>query len=87
MQTPEYRIADKNQLDDTPLASALDSTGAPIPTVLGNIATARRIGVQSVYNHSNIQPVYDVYASAQDKDLGARSKPRYARSSPKSSRS
>jgi multidrug efflux pump subunit AcrB len=71
VQTPEYRIADKNQLDDTPLASALDPSGTPIPTVLGNIATARRIGVQSVYNHSNIQPVYDVYASAQDKDLGA----------------
>jgi multidrug efflux pump subunit AcrB len=71
VQTPEYRIADKNQLDDTPLASALDPSGTPIPTVLGNIATARRIGVQSVYNHSNIQPVYDVYASTQDTDLGA----------------
>jgi multidrug efflux pump subunit AcrB len=70
VQTPEYRIADKNQLDDTPLASSLDPSGTPIPTVLGNIATARRIGVQSVFNHSNIQPVYDVYASAQDKDLG-----------------
>jgi multidrug efflux pump subunit AcrB len=71
VQTPEYRLADKNQLDDTPLASALDPSGTPIPTVLGNIATARRVGVQSVYNHSNIQPVYDVYASAQDRDLGA----------------
>jgi len=39
--------------------------------VLGNIATAKRIGVQSVFNHSNIQPVYDVYASTQDTDLGA----------------
>jgi multidrug efflux pump subunit AcrB len=27
--------------------------------------------VQSVYNHSNIQPVYDVYASVQDRDLGS----------------
>jgi multidrug efflux pump subunit AcrB len=71
VQTPEYRIADKNQLDDTPLASSLDPSGTPIPTVLGNIATAKRIGVQSVYNHSNIQPVYDVYASTQDTDLGS----------------
>jgi multidrug efflux pump subunit AcrB len=71
VQTPEYRIADKNQLDDTPLASALDPSGTPIPTVLGNIATAKRVGVQSVFNHSNIQPVYDVYASTQDTDLGA----------------
>ena len=71
VQTPEYRIADKNQLDNTPLTSGLDPTGTPVPTVLGNVATAERVGVQSVYNHSNIQPVYDVYASVQDKDLGA----------------
>jgi len=48
VQTPEYRIANKNQLDNTPLASGLDPTGAPIPTVLGNVATAQRVGVQSV---------------------------------------
>jgi multidrug efflux pump subunit AcrB len=71
VQTPEYRIGDKNQLDNTPLASGLDPTGTPIPTVLGNLATAQRIGVQSVYNHSNIQEVYDVYASTQDKDLAS----------------
>lgn len=70
VQTPEYRISNKNQLDDTPLANGLDPTGTPIPTVLGNIATAKRIGVQSVYNQSNIQAVYDVYASTQDSDLG-----------------
>ena len=29
VQTPEYRIANKNQLDNTPLASGLDPTGAP----------------------------------------------------------
>jgi multidrug efflux pump subunit AcrB len=28
------------------------------------------MGVQSVYNQSNIQPVYDVYANVQDSDLG-----------------
>jgi multidrug efflux pump subunit AcrB len=71
VQTPEYRIGNKVQLDNTPLASGLDPAGTPIPTVLGNIATARRIGVQSVYNHSNIQAVYDVYGSTQYKDLGS----------------
>jgi multidrug efflux pump subunit AcrB len=71
VQTPEYRIGNKVQLDNTPLASGLDPAGTPIPTVLGNIATARRVGVQSVYNHSNIQAVYDVYGSTQYKDLGS----------------
>src|SRR5271156_5470018 len=71
VQTPEYRIANKNELDNTPLDSGLDPVGTPIPTVLGNIAPAQRIGVQSVYNHSNIQGVYDVYGSTQYKDLGS----------------
>jgi multidrug efflux pump subunit AcrB len=71
VQTPEYRIASKNQLDNTPLTSGLDPSGTPIPTVLGNIATSQRIGVQSVFNQSNIQAVYDVYGSTQDHDLGS----------------
>jgi multidrug efflux pump subunit AcrB len=71
VQTPEYRIANKNQLDNTPLASSLDVTGTPIPTTLGAIASAKRIGVQSVYNQSNIQAVYDVYGSVQNRDLGS----------------
>jgi len=70
VQTPEYRIATKNQLDNTPLAAAVDPNDTPIPTLLGNLATSKRIGVQSVFNHSNIQAVYDVYGSVQDRDLG-----------------
>ncbi|SFJ97420.1 efflux RND transporter permease subunit [Methylocapsa palsarum] len=70
VQTPEYKISNKNELDNTPLASSLDVNGTPIPTMLGSIATAKRIGVQSVFNQSNIQSVYDVYASVQSIDLG-----------------
>ena len=40
MQTPEYRIANKNELDNTPLTSALDGNGTPIPNVLGSIAAS-----------------------------------------------
>src|ERR1700730_16627678 len=71
VQTPEYRIANKNQLDNTPLTSALDINGTPIPNVLGSIATGQRVGVQSVFNQSNIQSVYDVYGSVQNRDLGS----------------
>jgi len=70
VQTPEYRISNRNQLDNTPLAAGIDPNGTPIPTLLGNVATAKRISVQSVYNHSNIQAVYDVYGSVQNIDLG-----------------
>jgi len=70
VQTPEYRIASKNDLDNTPIAGSV-SGGAVVPGVLGNVASAERRAVQSVYNQSNIQPVYDVYASLQDRDLGS----------------
>jgi multidrug efflux pump subunit AcrB len=72
VQTPEYRIASKNDLDNTPIASS-SSGPAVVPGVLGNVATSQRLSVQSVYNHSNIQPIYDVYASVQGRDLGGAS--------------
>jgi multidrug efflux pump subunit AcrB len=74
VQTPEYRLTNKNQLDNTLLASSTDANGTPIPSRLGNIATAQRVAVQSVFNQSNIQPVYDVYGSAQNRDLGSAAK-------------
>ena len=70
VQTPEYRISDKQQLDNTLIAASL-SGNAVVPDLLGNVATAKREEVQSVYTHSNIQPVYDVYASVQSRDLGS----------------
>jgi multidrug efflux pump subunit AcrB len=70
VQTPEYRIANKNDLDNTPIGSSI-SGGAVVPELFGNVAASKRMAVQSVYNHSNIQAVYDVYASVQDRDLGS----------------
>jgi len=73
VQTPEYRLHNKNDLDNIPVSStASTSTGATeqIPNLLGNIATSERRQVQSNYNQSNIQAVYDVYASVQNRDLG-----------------
>lgn len=69
VQTPEYKISNLNQLNNTPITSSV-SAGAPIPGVLGNVVNVQRRAIQSVYNQSNIQAVYDVYASTQDADLG-----------------
>jgi multidrug efflux pump subunit AcrB len=69
VQTPEYKISTRNQLDNTPLTAGVDPNGTPIPTLLGNVASAKRSAIQSVYNHSNIQAVYDVYGSVQSIDL------------------
>jgi multidrug efflux pump subunit AcrB len=74
VQTPEYRLHDKSDIDSIPISSTRStSTGVAqqIPNLLGNVAHAERRQVQSVYNQSNIQAVYDVYASVQSRDLGS----------------
>ncbi len=74
VQTPEYRLHDKNDLDNIPISSTTSSsTGVSqqIPDLLGSVATGERKRVQSVYNQTNIQAVYDVYASVQSRDLGS----------------
>lgn len=70
VQTPEYRIASLNALNNTPIVSHA-SAQAPVPNGLGNVATMHRREVQSVFNHMNIQGTYDIYASVQNSDLGA----------------
>ncbi|HEX4508175.1 MAG TPA: efflux RND transporter permease subunit, partial [Alphaproteobacteria bacterium] len=69
VQTPEYKIASLNDLNNISLTST-SGTGAPTPNTLGNVAQMQRKSIQSVINHSNVQPVYDIYASVQDRDLG-----------------
>ncbi len=75
VQTPEYRLHNKNDLDSIPIAgtqgtSLQGGSTTRIPDLFGNVASGRRQQVQSVYNQTNIQPVYDVYASLQSIDLG-----------------
>ncbi len=69
VQTPEYRIADVNDLNNTPITSS-STQGSIVPGLFGNVASFKRVPVQSVFNQTNIQAVYDVYGSVQDRDLG-----------------
>jgi multidrug efflux pump subunit AcrB len=70
VQTPQYRISSVDDMNNTPITSST-SPQAPVPNVLGNVATLQRQPMQSVFNHSNVQPAYDVYGSVQDRDLGS----------------
>lgn len=69
VQTPEYRISSIDDIKNTPITSSA-SVQAPVPNVLGNVASITRRPIQSVYNHSNVQPVYDIYGSVQNSNLG-----------------
>jgi multidrug efflux pump subunit AcrB len=70
-QTPEPQVASLNALADTPVSAALTAQGQPVPGLLRNVATLTRTTVPTNANQQNIQPVYDIYANAQGRDLAA----------------
>lgn len=70
VQTPEHEISSVNDLANTPVSTGISTTGDPVPGLLSNVATLKRDSLPTNSNQTNIQPVYDVYASAQDRDLG-----------------
>jgi multidrug efflux pump subunit AcrB len=79
VQTPEYRNDSLTDVGNTPLfvsTAALSPAGGSqtqsnIVTLFNNVATLRRQSEQTVVNHVNTQPKYDVLASVQDCDLGS----------------
>jgi multidrug efflux pump subunit AcrB len=71
VQTPERLVSSLGELGNTPVSTALAANGPPIPGLLSNVATLQRDSVPTNLNQTNIQPVYDVYASAQGRDLGS----------------
>ena len=66
VQTPQYRIDSIDALQREPIAAA----GGNTPQLLTNLASLERGTTVTVANHYNVQPVYDVFASVQDRDLG-----------------
>ena len=66
VQTPEYRVDSLQALMNTPV----NAPGAPAPQVLANLATVKPAVTPALVSHYDIQPVMDVYASIQGRDLG-----------------
>ena len=71
VQTPEHLVSSLGELGNTPVSTQIASNGPPIPGLLSNVATLKRESVPTNLNQSNIQPVYEVYASVQGRDLGS----------------
>ncbi|MBW8773558.1 MAG: efflux RND transporter permease subunit, partial [Stenotrophomonas sp.] len=64
--TPQYRM------DSLAALQALPVTGSSgTPQVLGGLADIQRGSSSAVVTHYNVQPTLDLYASVQDRDLGA----------------
>jgi multidrug efflux pump subunit AcrB len=66
IQSPQYRMTSIQDLMNTPV----NSSTARAPQVLGNLAQLSPAARPAVVNHYNVQPVIDVYASTQGRDLG-----------------
>ena len=71
VQTPEYRISSVNDLENTPVATFTTVGASPISGLLSNVATLKRDSIPTSANQANIQPVYEVYANAEGRDLGS----------------
>jgi CzcA family heavy metal efflux pump len=70
VQSPQYRITSLQQLMNMPVTDP----GVPSTQVLANLVQLSPAVRPLVVSHYNVQPVIDVYASTQDRDLGAVSK-------------
>jgi multidrug efflux pump subunit AcrB len=63
--TPQYRVDTMRTVQAIPV---INRNGQP--QILDNVATITRDVGPAVVNHYDIVPVIDIYASAQDRDLG-----------------
>jgi multidrug efflux pump subunit AcrB len=71
VQTPEYKVNSLNALGNTPVSTSLAVSGQIVPGMLSNVATFKRDKVPTNSNQTNIQPVFEIYASVQGRDLGS----------------
>lgn len=71
VQTPERQVNSLNALGNTPVSTSLAASGQTVPGMLSNVATFKRDKVPTNSNQTNVQPVFDVYASVQGRDLGS----------------
>jgi len=71
VQTPEHSVSSLNDLKNTPVSTFTASNGDPVAGLLSNVATIKRDSTQTNANQANIQPVYEVYANAEGRDLGS----------------
>jgi multidrug efflux pump subunit AcrB len=70
VQTPQYRVNSVASLLATPVSSTNVSQGQAMPQLMSNLATVGRDTTPANVSHYNTLPVFNVFASVQDRDLG-----------------
>jgi CzcA family heavy metal efflux pump len=67
-QSPQYKMNSLDSLLNIPISGRSDTL---MPQTLRNVAKITRTQSPSVVSHYNIQPVFDIYANVEGKDLGS----------------
>ena len=67
--TPQPQINSVNSLKTTPVDASNNASDTDIQ-LLGNLAEISAEGTPGVITHGNIMPLFDVYVSAEGRDLG-----------------
>jgi multidrug efflux pump subunit AcrB len=70
MQTPQYQLDSLNALNSLPITGSAAPAGSA-PQVLGSVATIERGSSNAVVSQYDIQPLVQIYATTQGRDLGA----------------
>jgi multidrug efflux pump subunit AcrB len=65
VQTPQYKMDTLDDLRNTPIIAP-----GIAPQLLGNLSNIVHAESPVIVNHYNVQPVFDVLANPQDRDLG-----------------
>jgi multidrug efflux pump subunit AcrB len=67
VQSPQYRVDTYQALQNTPVTGV--SPGAP-PQIIGNLVNITSTARQAEVSHYNVQPMINVYAAVDGRDLG-----------------
>ena len=67
VQSPQYRVDSYQALENTPVTGT--ASGTP-PQIIGNLVNISTTARQAEISHYNVQPMINVYAAVDGRDLG-----------------
>ena len=68
-QAPQYTVDSLQALGNIPLSTGNSAQG--LPPILGSFSSLSRTAQDAVVSHYNVQPVIDLFAGVQGRDLGS----------------
>jgi multidrug efflux pump subunit AcrB len=70
-ESPQYTVGSLQALGNIPLSQDSGANQPGIPPILGSLSSLSRSAQDAVVSHYNVQPVIDLFAGVQGRDLGS----------------